>query len=63
MKALYYFEIIVKREYTSFINRKKILLSEKNYLRDLSTYLKKNKFEDDLYFKKLKYELINQKVF
>lgn len=63
MKALYYFEIIVKKEYTSFINRKKILLSEKNYLRDLSIYLKKNKIENDLYFKKLKDKLINQKVF
>ncbi len=59
-KALYYFEIIVKKEYPSFINRTKTLIDDKNYLNDLIKFLKNNTFESDLYYKNLKSCLIKK---
>lgn len=59
-KALYYFEIIVKKEYQSFITRTKTLINDKNYLNDLIKFLKSNNFQDDLYYKNLKDYLIKK---
>lgn len=54
-KALFYYEIIVKNEYNSIIAKRKTLIKDKNYMKEISSYLKINKnFNKDKYYINLK---------
>ncbi len=57
-KALYYYELLSKETYKSYVSREKILLSDHKYIKDLNNFLKKNDIKNDEYFKNLKNKLI-----